>query len=136
MDTEEIGGNLTAKQEAFAQAVVNGGMNQSEAYRSVYDVSEDANPKTIHEEASKVANNRKVATRIKQLKLANEELNAWSRLDSINALKSVVDNPDKAGDIINAVKELNAMHGYNAATKFDINASIGVRTLDDFYGES
>lgn len=62
---------LTAKQEDFARAVASGG-TLSDAYRSAYN-SKTANIATINHEASRVANNPKVAARIKALLVAAEK---------------------------------------------------------------
>ncbi len=81
-----VGGNksgkkekeLTAKQEAFAQAIVFGvlvdetgkkkHLNASDCYRSVYNVSETTKPSSIWTEASKLLSNPKVSQRIDVLK--------------------------------------------------------------------
>ena len=60
---------LTAKQEAFAQAVA-AGATQSDAYRQAYNVSPDTNPDTVCENASHLASNTNVAPRIQELKAA------------------------------------------------------------------
>lgn len=81
-----VGGNksgkkekeLTAKQEAFAQAIVFGvlvdetgkkkHLNASDCYRSVYNVGETTKPSSIWTEASKLLSNPKVKQRIDILK--------------------------------------------------------------------
>jgi len=81
-----VGGNksgkkekeLTAKQEAFAQAIVFGILNDetgkkkhlsaSECYRSVYNVGETTKPSSIWTEASKLLSNPKVKQRVDILK--------------------------------------------------------------------
>lgn len=57
---------LTAKQEAFAQALAKGAQN-SEAYRATND-TKGMKPKTVHEAASRLAHNRKVAARVAELR--------------------------------------------------------------------
>tara|TARA_R110002153_G_scaffold58924_1_gene161283 strand:- start:19622 stop:20152 length:531 start_codon:yes stop_codon:yes gene_type:complete len=69
---------LTAKQEAFAQAIVFGILNDetgkkkhlsaSECYRSVYNVGETTKPSSIWTEASKLLSSPKVSQRIDVLK--------------------------------------------------------------------
>jgi phage terminase small subunit len=56
---------LTLKQEAFCQAYIRSG-DKSAAYREAYNASR-MKPETIHEMASKLSSNHKVATRIKEL---------------------------------------------------------------------
>ena len=81
-----VGGNksgkkkkeLTAKQEAFAQAIVFGILNDetgkkkhlsaSECYRSVYNVGETTKPSSIWTEASKLLSNPMVKQRVDILK--------------------------------------------------------------------
>jgi phage terminase small subunit len=59
--------NLTIKQEAFCQSYILSG-DKSAAYREAYNASR-MKPETIHEMASKLSSNHKVATRIKELQL-------------------------------------------------------------------
>ncbi len=58
--------SLTAKQEKFCQAIV-AGNNQSEAYRTAYDVS-GSTPKSVNENASKLMTNTKVISRVEELR--------------------------------------------------------------------
>jgi phage terminase small subunit len=57
---------LTAKQEAFAQAVASG-MNQSDAYRSAYSAGKMKDA-SINVNASKMAADAKVALRVAELR--------------------------------------------------------------------
>jgi phage terminase small subunit len=110
---------LTDKQERFAQAIADG-MNQSDAYRAAYDVKE-ATPKSVNELASKVLSNVKVASRVDQLKAKLEAKALWTRQDSVEALRNIaIDSEARANEIVAAIKELNAMHGYQAPTKSEI----------------
>lgn len=58
---------LTAKQESFAQAIVEGRMNATEAYRSAYD-ADDMHPKHIWKEASLLMKHPKVSRRVAELR--------------------------------------------------------------------
>lgn len=110
---------LTAKQEAFAQAVA-GGMTQADAYRSAYEASQMMD-KTIVEEASRIAADRNVAARVAELKEAVAIQAIWTRLDSVRTLADIaVDGEARANEKVSAVKELNAMHGFNAPTKHEV----------------
>ena len=107
---------LTAKQEAFAQAVC-GGMNQSDAYRSAYN-AEAMKAETIQSKASILMTDGKVRARVDELReeLANKSL--WTREQSVQVLKEVVDASDaKHSDKIASVKVLNEMQGFNAPVK-------------------
>ena len=106
---------LTSKQEAFAQAVANGA-RLAEAYRSAYNASR-MKPNTVHRRASEVAAESTVGARIEALRMELAERNLWSRERAVRALVEVIARPDKQGDVIAAVRELNAMHGFNAPLK-------------------
>ena len=107
---------LTAKQEAFAQAVA-GGMNQSDAYRSAYNAGK-MKAETVQQVASRMMADRKVGARVESLKAALESKGLWTREKSVKALASIADGGEaKANEIVAAIKELNLMHGFNAPSK-------------------
>lgn len=116
--------SLTPKQEAFCLAYIETG-NASEAYRQAYPRARNWKPETVHREAHALLNNPKISTRLDELKAALVERNLWTREQSVKALIEVVNNPDKQTDVIAAVKELNAMHGYNAPDKLEISGAGG-----------
>ena len=64
----------------------------------------------------------KIRARVKELKEAIAEKVLWTRADSINALKDSID--EKGAVRVSAVKELNAMHGYNAPKKVEHSGTI------------
>jgi len=57
---------LTVKQEKYAQLLFVKELSQTDAYKSVYNC-DNMSDKTIHENASRLANNSKVAARIAEL---------------------------------------------------------------------
>jgi hypothetical protein len=124
---------LTAKQEAFAQAVADG-MTQSDAYRQAYN-AEKMSDKQVWEEASKLFSNPKVSQRVAQLRAKLEAKALWSREDSVKVLKQVAklgldpESHAKAGDAVNAVQALNKMHGYDAPTKVEHSGGVGVQVV-------
>ena len=121
---------LTAKQEAFAQAIASG-LNQSDAYRSAYSISK-ATPASVNQLASKLAASVKVSSRVKELQaeLANKSL--WTREQSIAVLSEVVgDREARHGDKISAVKVLNDMQGFNAPTKLEVAAKVSINVNFD-----
>jgi phage terminase small subunit len=124
---------LTIKQENFITAYIETG-NASKAYRTAYN-ADKMKDTTVNSRAYDLLKNSEITARIDQLKdeLAKKAL--WSIEEAIQALKGVLNNPDKATDIIGAVRELNAMHGFNAPQKIEHSATqlIVSRTLDDFY---
>jgi len=114
---------LTAKQEAFAQAIADG-MTQADAYRTAYD-AESMSDNAIYVEASKLIDNPNVAQRVKELKDALAERVLWTREMSVKALVQTF--KESSGSVkVAAVKELNAMHGYNEPSKLQIDANIGI----------
>lgn len=115
--------SLTPQQEAFAQLVASG-KSQSDAYRSAYPKSLKWKPDSVWQQASKLMADTKVSTRIDSIKAELAELGLWTREDSARALIGVLKNPDKASDIVAAVKELNAMEGFNKPQKLDITGEV------------
>ena len=110
-------GNLTEKQEGFAQAVANGA-TLVDAYRQFY--STNAKPETLHVKASELAASGKVSVRIAELKSEIASKCLWSREDSVKALKKVLEMEGVRGsEITGAIKELNNMHGFNEPIKVD-----------------
>lgn len=124
---------LTSKQESFAQSVASG-MTQADAYRKAYD-AENMKSESIFVNASKLMADAKISLRVAELREETAKLHLWTREDSIRALKSVISNPDKANDITLAVKELNAMHGFNAPTKQELTINPIQQGLDAFYSD-
>jgi len=113
---------LTPKQEAFAQAVASG-LTQSDAYRKAYTVGVNTKPESVNQLASTLMGNVHISSRVETLKSELSKKGLWSREDSVRALLSVLDDPDKKTDIIAAVKELNSMHGFNEPQKIDHTSS-------------
>jgi len=112
---------LTAKQEAFCQGIADG-LGQSDSYRAAYD-AEDMKDNTIYPLASKLMKNSKVTARIAELRSEVQEKQLWSREMSVKAL--VAAYREGSGSVkVAAVKELNAMHGYNEPSKVSINGSL------------
>ena len=113
--------NLTAKQEAFCQGIADG-LGQADAYRSAYD-AEGMKDNVIYARASELMKNGKVADRIRELRSQVEEKQLWSREMSIKALVQAY--REGSGSVkVAAVKELNAMHGYNEPAKVNISGSM------------
>lgn len=114
---------LTAKQEAFAQGIADG-LDQASAYRAAYDAENMSDP-AIYVEASRIMDNPKVALRVKELKDALAEKVLWTREMSVKALVQTFKT--SSGSVkVAAVKELNAMHGYNEPSKLHVEGNIGI----------
>ena len=114
---------LTAKQEAFAQAVASG-MSQSDAYRAAYDASRTKS-ESVNVNASKMMAGAKVSLRVAELRKELESKGLWTREKSVLALAAIADGGEaKPTEIVAAIKELNLMHGFNAPTKVDIGGTL------------
>ena len=113
--------NLTAKQEAFCQGIADG-LGQADAYRAAYD-AEGMKDNTIYPLASKLMKNSKITARIAELKSQVQEKQLWSREMSVKALVQAY--REGSGSVkVAAVKELNAMHGYNEPAKISVNGNL------------
>lgn len=118
---------LTAKQEKFAQCIAQG-MTQADAYRASYDTSKSKN-ETIWSRASELMDDRKVSERVNELKGALAEKELWTREMSVKGLITAykMANEDRnTSGMVNSVKELNAMHGYNEPTKIQVSSLMDV----------
>ena len=58
---------LTSKQEAFAQAIVTG-VNQSDAYRSAFNVGKKTKPETVNQAACRLMAKSNIAARVVELR--------------------------------------------------------------------
>jgi hypothetical protein len=112
---------LTAKQEAFCQGIANG-LGQADSYRAAYD-AEGMKDNVIYARASELMKNGKVTDRIRELRSEVQEKQLWSREMSIKALVNAY--REGSGSVkVAAIKELNAMHGYNEPAKLNISGNL------------
>lgn len=124
---------LTAKQEAFAQAIADG-LGQADAYRFAYD-AESMKDESIYPQASKLMKNPKVATRIGELKAQVADKQLWTREMSVKGLISayrIALEAKTSTGMTAAVKELNIMHGYNEPTKLSVDMKFKPITDEDW----
>ena len=113
--------NLTAKQEAFCQGIADG-LGQADSYRAAYDAS-DMKENSVYVNASKLMKNAKIMQRIAELRSQVQEKQLWSREMSVKALVQAY--REGSGSVkVAAVKELNAMHGYNEPAKINVNGNL------------
>lgn len=122
-------GDLTPKQEKFAQCVADG-MTQADAYRVAYDCAPSTKAESIQVNACKLMADANVSQRVAELREMLTEKALWSREDSVNVLKSIANDEmnAKPAERVSAVKELNAMHGFNAKQVIDHTSSDGTMT--------
>lgn len=124
---------LTAKQEAFAQAIADG-LGQADAYRFAYD-AENMKDESVYPQASKLMKNPKVATRIGELKAQVADKQLWTREMSVKGLISayrIALEAKASTGMTAAVKELNIMHGYNEPTKLSVDMKFKPITDEDW----
>jgi hypothetical protein len=119
---------LTAKQEGFAQAVASG-MTQADAYRRAFNAAK-MKDSSIHVNASKLMADAKVAQRVRDLKDALETKALWTREMSVSTLADIAHGGgSKPKEKVAAIKELNAMHGFNEPLKFQVGGEIVTRVI-------
>ena len=117
--------NLTAKQEAFAQAVASG-KTQADAYRLAYDAIK-MKDNVIWVKACELMGDGNVSVRVTELKAEIAAKALWTRQDSVEALKGVAQGVEaKGSEVVAAIKELNAMHGFNEPIKHQVEGMISL----------
>lgn len=85
---------LTARQEAFCQTIVNG-LNQTEAYKFAGYAIDNKLPATVHQAASRLAANSKVAARILELRSAVRAHSVWSTERLLAELEANLENAQR-----------------------------------------
>ena len=101
---------LTAKQETFANGITQG-MTQSDAYRSAYNTSKMTD-KSVWEKASELANDIKVAERVRELRDMAAKSTIMTAQQRKEWLTKVINDPEV--DInakLKASDQLNRMDG-------------------------
>lgn len=114
---------LTPKQEKFAQCVADG-MSQAEAYRTAFNVGANTKPETAIKRANELMRKGDVSGRVAELREKLTQKALWTREMSVAALLGAYQEGNASAKVA-AVKELNAMHGFNAAQKVDLTNSDG-----------
>lgn len=115
---------LTGKQEKFCQGVADG-LTQADAYRAAYNAS-GMRPESVQVSASKLMADPKISQRVAELRGKLAERLLWTREQSVDELKAAIalaKETETPAAITSAIKELNAMHGYNAPAKLDVTTN-------------
>jgi phage terminase small subunit len=124
---------LTAKQEQFAQNIIKG-MRQADAYRSAYNTSRMTD-KTIHEKASRIANDDKVRARITELRGQISTENIMTAQKRLEWLTELVNNEESCvGDKLKAIDIMNKMQGeyvQKVQTEVTNAVNISIELSDD-----
>ena len=118
---------LTAKQEEFAKAIVEG-MNQADAYRSAYNTSRMSD-NAIYREASLLMSNPKVTQRISELRSELAKPTIKTAQERMEWLTQLIENDEEStGDKLKAVDILNKMDGLYVQK---ISGEIKMKKLED-----
>lgn len=112
---------LTAKQEAFAQAIADG-RKQTDAYHLAYQVNPRTKPETVYKRASELMADGKIAGRVLALREALAASALWERKQSIMVLRAIATGDGPASARIQAVRELNLMHGYHQPERLEVHS--------------
>jgi len=124
---------LTAKQEAFCQAIADG-LGQADAYRMAYD-AEGMKDSTVYPKASRMMNEGKIRARIEELKAQVADKQLWTREMSVKGLIQayrIAQDAKTSTGMTAAVKELNVMHGFNEPTKLSVDLKFKPITDEDW----
>lgn len=114
--------SLTSRREKFAQCVADG-MTQADAYRASFS-AEKMKVETIYTRASELMTDGEIKARVAELREKLTQKALWTREMSVKALLEAYQEGNASAKVA-AVKELNAMHGFNAAQKVDLTNSDG-----------
>lgn len=122
---------MTPKQEHFAQCIADG-MTQADAYRAAYG-ADKMKAETIHKRASELMSDGEVAGRVAELKAELAKKAIWTREMSVKALVQaykVAQVQNSSTGMSGAIKELNAMHGYNAPKQVELSGGLQVQKIE------
>lgn len=114
--------SLTSRREKFAQCVADG-MTQADAYRASFS-ADKMKVETIYSRASDLMADGEIRGRVAELREKLTQKALWTREMSVAALLEAYQEGNASAKVA-AVKELNAMHGFNAAQKVDLTNSDG-----------
>lgn len=117
------------KDEAFANYYLSE-PTATAAYYKAYPHASKWKPETVHNKAAAKARNGEIVARIEELKAELASKCLWTREQSVEVLKEIATRqgdevlgipPARDADRISSIKELNAMHGFNAPIEHDVN---------------
>ena len=123
--------SLTPKQEKFARCIADG-LSQANAYRAAYD-AEKMKADTVYKRASELMLDGAITGRVQELRGKLEEKAIWTREMSVKALVQaykVAQVQNNASGMSGAIKELNAMHGYNAPKQVELSGGLQVQKIE------
>lgn len=117
---------LTAKQEQFVQNIITG-MSQADAYRSAYSCK-NMSDNAIYVNASKLANDAKVALRLSELRNELAKPSIMTAQKRLEWLTEVINGEDDINAKLKAVDIMNKMQG-EYVTK--VEGNLNVAKLED-----
>ena len=116
---------LTGKQESFAQAVAKG-LNYTEAYRAAGYAVTAKTPKTVNECASRLANERKVLTRVEELRapaVRDTEITVEYIVRGFKNAVELAEETGNAGAMTGAYKEIGKISDLYPAERQEVNVN-------------
>ena len=123
---------LTPKQEMFVQNMVKG-MSQADAYRASY-ACKNMSDKTIHEAASRLANDSKISARLSELRQQLTKETIMSAQERLEWLTGVIKGEEDINAKLKALDIMNKMQG-EYVQKVEANVSsevnINIELVDD-----
>lgn len=123
---------LTPKQEQFVQNMVKG-MSQADAYRAAYS-SNKMSDKTIHEAASRLANDSKISARLSELRGQLTKETIMSAQRRLEWLTEVINGEEDINAKLKALDIMNKMQG-EYVQKVEANVTsevnINIELVDD-----
>ena len=114
---------LSPVEERFAVYVATG-KTQAAAYREANPRSKAWTDGAVYVKAHLLMQRTKVQRRVREVQQLLVDRSLWSREESVRALRGVIENPERKSDIIAAVRELNAMHGFHAPQRLEHSGAI------------
>ena len=99
-----VKGGLTPKQEMFAQEVASG-KSQADAYRTAYNVKQGTKPDSIHQRASSLMANVKIASRVNEIRepvVKKAQITLETHLERLNELSVAAEEAGQFGPAISA----------------------------------
>jgi hypothetical protein len=121
---------LSKEERNFAVYLVNN-VKAEEAYDYAFKPDRDEiDDKEIKKRANSLAQKKRITNYMREVRAGIARKACWTREKSIMSLVDVVEEPDKKRDIIDAVKTLNSMFGFDAPQKVDTTMSIVFNSED------
>lgn len=121
MPAATLENGLTTKQEAFALAFFETG-NAAEAYRTAYDVVENARDNWVYVEASQLLDHPKIAQRLKELNEQAAQLSIYTRhkaMEELEEARQVAISEGQSSGAVSATTAKVKLVGFDRPTKVE-----------------